>query len=321
MPDPLFRIENLRVSFPSAEGLVHAVDGINVDVMRSEIVGIVGESGSGKSTTALAAIKLLPQSAIVSGEVIFDGTNVLRLSQRQMQAIRGSRISMIFQDPTTYLNPVMKTGEQIGEAIRLHLGTTPQETRKRVVDGLKSVGIPNPDVIADRYPHELSGGMKQRVLITMALSCSPSLIIADEPTTALDVTIQMQILSLLKELVKNKLGISVILITHDLAVVAELCDRTYVMYAAKIVEEARVEDLFRDPKHPYTSALLKCVLSTTKARKLEAIEGEVPDLVNPPTGCRFHPRCPKAMDICRVEEPPMYDLGQERRAACLLYRI
>jgi len=288
--------------------------------MPSEIVGIVGESGSGKSTTALSIIKLLPSTAIVAGKISFDGKDLLGFSENQMRSIRGSRISMIFQDPTTYLNPVMKIGRQIGETIRLHLKTDPKETEKRVVDGLKSVRIPQPDRVVDQYPHQLSGGMKQRVLIAIALSCAPSLLIADEPTTALDVTIQMQIINLIRDLVKRKMGISSMLITHDLGVVAELCDRVYVMYAGKIVEEAKAEDLFEDPRHPYASALLKSVLSITETRRLEAIEGEVPNLTNPPKGCRFHPRCPKAMSACQTEAPSMHDFGNEHRVSCLLYQ-
>ena len=320
LPDPLLHIQNLHVQLKSREGTVRAVEGVTVDIMPSQIVGIVGESGSGKSTTALSVIKLLPSTAIAMGKIFFDGSDLLGFSEKQMRSIRGSRISMIFQDPTTYLNPVMKIGRQIGEAIRLHLKTDPKGTEQRVINGLRSVGIAQPDDVAHQYPHQLSGGMKQRTLIAMALSCAPSLLIADEPTTALDVTIQMQILNLVRDLVKKKLGISVMLITHDLGVVAELCDRVYVMYAGKIAEEAKAEDLFEKPRHPYTSALLKSVLSITETRRLEAIEGEVPNLTNPPKGCRFHPRCPKAMDACQTEDPSVHNFGNGHKVSCLLYQ-
>lgn len=320
MSNSLLEIKDLQVHFPTNQGVVQAVDMVNLTLDSSEIIGVVGESGSGKSTAALAIMRLLPSTAHVSGEINFSGRNLLEVPEEQMQSIRGKRVSIVFQDPSTFLNPLMKVGSQIAEAVILHQGLRGREIRDKVIESLRSVGLPSPERVADSHPHQLSGGMKQRVMIAMALSCAPALLIADEPTTALDVTVQMQILNLIQELVKKRLGISLMLITHDLGIVAEVCDRAYVMYAGKVVEEGRVDDLFADPKHPYTSALLKSVLSITEARKLEAIEGEVPDLTKPPSGCRFHPRCPQAMDVCQLKVPRFYEFRNKQKAACWLYQ-
>ncbi|MDA4128877.1 MAG: ABC transporter ATP-binding protein [Thaumarchaeota archaeon] len=319
MSDSLLDVRNLRMYFYGSSQVVRAVDDVSLSVREGEVVGIVGESGSGKTATALSLIRLLPPNArIVSGEILHKGKNLASLEETELRKIRGAEISMVFQDPMTFLDPLMKIGDQISESISLHQGKT-SDLKVKVVDSLRAVSIPSPEKVLDYYPHQLSGGMKQRVLIAIALSCEPSLIIADEPTTALDVTVQGQILELLKTLVRKRRGLSLLLITHDLGVVAEMCDRVYVMYAGKIVEEADVSSLFKEPKHPYTQALLTAANSIYfVGREMVGIEGVVPDLTNPPSGCRFHPRCQYAMPICSEKEPILIDIGTSR-AACWLY--
>lgn len=319
MVEDILEIEDLKVQFSSEEGCVRAVDGISLSIKAKEIVGLVGESGCGKSMTAFSVMGLVPfPGKIVRGRIIFKGRDLLPLSKEELRKIRGSEISMIFQDPMTYLNPVMRVGEQIGEAIAVHRGGIKLQIEEKVISLLENVRLPSPKRIAKYYPHQLSGGMRQRILIAVALSCDPALIIADEPTTALDVTTQAQILRLIKSMVRD-LGVSMILITHDLGIVADICDRLYVMYAGKIVEEAEVFSLYKDPKHPYTMGLIKSVLRIDKySETLPTIEGAVPDLSNPPEGCRFHPRCPYAMDVCKLKSPALAK-ADEHSVACYLY--
>jgi peptide/nickel transport system ATP-binding protein len=315
----LLQVRDLTTYFYVREGAVKAVDRVSLEVKVNEVVGIVGESGSGKSVTALSIVRLVPYPGrTIGGEVDFRGESLLRTSAARLRKIRGDEISMVFQDPMTYLNPVMRVGDQVAEAIEIHRGTSGREVRDEVVRLLESVLLPSPDVIADYYPHQLSGGQKQRVLIAIAISCKPSLIIADEPTTALDVTVQAQILSLLKK-ASEELGTSVLLITHDMAIVAGLCDRVYVMYAGRIAESADVVSLFSRPLHPYTQALLRSTLSIDEFKpELETIEGSVPSLLFPPAGCLFQQRCPFVMEKCRTDEPPLFS-KDGHVVACWLY--
>jgi len=316
---PLLQVEGLRMHIHSSRGVVRAVDDVSLEVWAREAVAIVGESGSGKSMTALTLMRLMPPlGRIVAGRISFLGTDVLALNDRQLRALRGARIAAVFQDPLTFLNPVMNIGEQVEEAIVLHQDVRGRVARERALDALRMVRIPDPERIAKSFPHQISGGMRQRVLIAIAIACKPALLIADEPTTALDVTIQAQIMDLLARL-REELRSSLLLITHDLGVVAESCDRVYVMYAGQIVEHGDVFSIFEDPKHPYTQGLLAVNLSADRSvERFSTIEGRVPNLVSPPSGCRFHPRCPYAMDVCRAEAPPVVDLGQGRWARCWL---
>jgi oligopeptide/dipeptide ABC transporter ATP-binding protein len=318
----LLSVQELKTYFYTSYGVVKAVDGVSLKVQKQEAIGVVGESGSGKSVTALSIMKLVPSppGKIIHGEILYKGEDILPYSERDMISIRGKEISMVFQDPLTYINPVLRIDDQIAEAIRIHQGKTKKEAQDEVVDVLKRVNIPSPREVAKSYPHQLSGGMRQRVLIAIAISCNPSLLIADEPTTALDVTIQAQILELIKEL-RQELDTSLMLITHDLGIVAEVCDRVYVMYAGQIVEQADIFLLFEDPKHPYTTGLLKSALSIDEFRKeLFILEGNVPSLIDPPSGCRFHPRCPHAMPICKQETAILTPEGNSgRTVACWLY--
>lgn len=314
----LLKVSNLQTHFKSDAKVVRAVDNINFSLHERETLAIVGESGSGKSVTSLSIMRLIPDppGKIVGGEIVFHGENLLAISERKMREIRGNKISMIFQEPMTSLNPVHRVGDQIAEAVILHQGLSKQEAGERAVDLLKVIGIPSPERRVHDYPHQLSGGMRQRVMIAMALSCRPDLLIADEPTTALDVTIQAQILDLMRKM-REDFGMAIMLITHDLAVVAEMAHRVIVMYAGGIVEEALVADLFREPLHPYTTGLLRSIprLGGDKNR-LYVIEGSVPDLSNVPSGCPFHPRCPEAMTRCRQEKPALLPYGNGRRVAC-----
>jgi oligopeptide/dipeptide ABC transporter ATP-binding protein len=296
---PLLEVRDLSVSFRTQDGTVHAVDGVSFAVNRSEVLGIVGESGSGKSVTAMTLMRLvLDQNAVFSGEVLFNGRDLMQLSQGDMLQVRGKQISMIFQDPMTSLNPVYRVGWQIDEQLRAHEGLSAKQARRRTLELLGAVGIPNPEARIDDYPHQFSGGMRQRVMIAMGLSCNPDVLIADEPTTALDVTIQAQILRLLDGL-RQRRGTAVLLITHDLGVVAQVCDRVAVMYAGQLVEVAATEQVFAHPAHPYTEALLRAVPGTGKpGSELAVIPGQVPDLAAPPAGCRFAPRCPFGTDAC-----------------------
>ena len=315
-------VKNLQTVFFTNSGLFRAVDDLSFSVRRGETLAIVGESGCGKSVTALSIMRLVPDppGRIVGGSVTLEGTELLGLDEDKMRAIRGNRISMIFQEPMTSLNPVMRIGDQITEAVRLHRDMTRKEARAKAVEMLRLVRIPEPERRATEYPHQLSGGMRQRAMIAMALACRPALLIADEPTTALDVTIQAQILALIVEL-QQELGTGLILITHDLGVVAQTAQRVIVMYAGKKVEEASVEALFEMPRHPYTRGLMASMPavisfgSQTEARLVE-IPGMVPSLTNLPPGCAFAPRCALAIDRCRAEYPPLLDWGDHHFAAC-----
>src|SRR5881296_391338 len=320
----LLEIKNLRTYFPTRSGLVRAVDDVSFYINRGELLGLVGESGCGKSMTALSIMRLVPPPGkIVSGEILFEGRNLLTLSNAEMRDVRGNDIAMIFQDPMTSLNPVFTVGEQIIEALRLHRGLSRKEARRAAIEAMQEVAITDPDLRVDDYPHQLSGGMRQRVMIAMALACDPKLLIADEPTTALDVTIQAQILELLNELRRTR-ELGVLLITHDLGVVAEVADRVAVMYTGRIVEESPVEELFARPKHPYTEGLLRSVPKLTeaevaKAVRLETIEGTVPKATALPPGCHFEPRCPYRLPRCREGEIPLYPVGETVTVRCVLF--
>ena len=308
----------MRTHFASERGEVHAVDGVNLSLERGRTLGIVGESGCGKSVTALSIMGLVPQppGRIAGGEVLFEGEDLLQAPARRMRDLRGDKLSMIFQEPMTSLNPAFPAGDQVAEALLRHRKISPKEARDQAVEMLRKVRIPSPERRARDYPHQLSGGMRQRVMIAMALACDPRLLIADEPTTALDVTIQAQILELMR-LLRAELGTAIILITHDLGVIAELADDVIVMYAGKVVERCAAERLFAEPQHPYTIGLLGSIprLHLAQAR-LSAIEGVVPDPVAFPQGCRFHPRCPFAVDKCRAEVPPLVKVSENHEAAC-----
>ena len=317
----MLSVKNLHVSFRSQGKKIYAVQGVSFDQKEGEKLGIVGESGSGKSALVKAFIQLIPRETaqIDEGEVWFNGKNLAALSEHELQKVRGREIGMIFQDPMTSLNPTQKIGVQIGEGILRHFPSLSSSTvRKQVIDLLAKVGIPDPERRFSEFPHTLSGGLRQRILIAIALAAEPKLLIADEPTTALDVTVQAQILELMKQFETSR---STILISHDLSVVAGFCDRILVMYAGKIVEDAPVEELFAHPKHPYTQKLLKALprLDLEKSEMLQPIMGSPPDLRSPSTHCAFCPRCPQAMNICRKESPPLFDLGQEHKVACWLY--
>src|SRR5918992_1571780 len=314
----LLSVRDLRTYFETEDGTVRAVDGISFDLKRGETLGIVGESGSGKSVTNLSVIRLVPSppGKIVSGEVLFHGQDILSLPDDEVRKIRGKRISMIFQDPMTSLNPFMRISKQLMEITRLHLGHTKEQARAHAMRMLETVGISDADARADNYPHEFSGGMRQRVMIAMALSCEPELLIADEPTTALDVTIQAQILELIKKL-KRETGTSVILITHDLGVVAGMTDHVIVMYAGKIFEQAPTRELFKCPGNPYTKGLLRSVPDPTSEQgALYQIPGLPPDVAHLPPGCPFAPRCERAEEICHQEFPPFVQLNEEHFSLC-----
>lgn len=317
----LIEIRGLKTYFFMSTGTVRAVDGIDFSMDDRQMVGIVGESGCGKSVTALSLMQLVPNppGRIVEGEIIFEGEDLLKKTEEEMQKIRGGKIAMSFQDPMTYLNPVKRAGEQIAEAIRLHQGVEKEEALEMAVESIELVGIPSPSERAMDYPHQLSGGMRQRIMIAMALSCKPKLLIADEPTTALDVITQDEILELMENL-KDELGTSIILITHDLAIVAGLCNRVAVMYAGNIVEYADTIPLYDDPLHPYTKGLLNSILRLDKGKeRLISIKGSVPNLVNLPPGCKFNPRCPQSMPLCSKQIPPLLDVGGNSLVACHLY--
>ena len=320
---PILEVDNLRTHFFTSAGVVPAVDGVSYHIAAGETLGVVGESGCGKSVTALSILRLVasPPGRIVGGAIRFQGTNLLDLSEPEMERIRGNDISMIFQEPMTSLNPLQTAGAQISEVIRLHQGLSRRDAMDKAVDMLRRVNIPEPERRAKAYPHQLSGGMRQRVMIAMALACNPKVLIADEPTTALDVTIQAQILDLMRELRKS-LGTAMILITHDMGVVAENADRVVVMYAGRKVEEALVDDLFDRPAHPYTRGLLASIPqldAAARARpgtRLNEIKGMVPVLSRLPKGCAFAPRCGLASDICRIDPPPLRPLRHGHSVAC-----
>jgi oligopeptide/dipeptide ABC transporter ATP-binding protein len=316
---PLLEVKSLRTSFFTASGEVRAVDGVSFSVAPGKLLGIVGESGSGKTASVLSIMRLLPETAkIVGGEIIFEDKDLLKLSEPEMRHVRGARIAMIFQEPMTSLNPVFTIGSQIGEAVRLHQHTNRAETRNRTIEALRMVGIADPDRRIDDYPHQLSGGMRQRVMIAMALSCNPRLLIADEPTTALDVTIQAQILDLIREL-QVRLGLAVILVTHDLGIVSEYADDVTILYAARVMEQAPSAELFRNPLNPYTRGLLESIpgIDGAKHHRLQAIPGTIPSALNPPAGCRFHPRCSRAIPQCSAAEPPLERKGPDHYVACI----
>jgi peptide/nickel transport system ATP-binding protein len=313
----LLSIQDLRTRFLSEEGELFAVDGVSLDVEPGETVGVVGESGCGKSVTALSVLRLIqPPGRIVSGRILLDGVDLLQKSEAEMRRVRGDRVAMIFQEPMTSLNPVFTVGEQIAESLRHHRGASRRDAHARAVDLLRQVGIPAPEDRVDRYPHEMSGGMRQRVMIAMALACDPELLIADEPTTALDVTIQAQILDLLARLRRER-GMAVLLISHDLGVIAETCDRVVVMYAGKVVESGPAADVLRAPRHPYTAGLLRSLPGDPgQGRRLATIPGMVPPLTRLPPGCRFRDRCDRALELCARQEPPLASLDPGRAAAC-----
>lgn len=319
MTETLLTVENLKTHFHTDDGTVRAVDGISFEVGAGETVCIVGESGSGKSVTSETITRLFrsPPGEIAGGSIRFDGQNIAELSESELQNLRGNRIGYVFQNPQGALNPVYTVGTQIGESIKLHQDVSRRDIRERVIDLLDRVGIPEASTRIDDYPHEFSGGMKQRVIIAMALACEPDLLIADEPTTALDVTIQSQILRLLREL-QDEFEMSILLITHDLGVVAEIADRVVVMYAGNIMERGGVFEVFEDPAHPYTRALLDCLPGRNTSA--EPIGGSPPDPIDPPEGCRFHPRCPHAIQDCKTGEPPeMSEVGDHRHVASCVY--
>ena len=325
MKKPLLEVKNLKTYFFTEDGVVKAVDGVDFVVYPGEVLGLVGESGCGKSVSLLSVMRLISKPGkITEGEIIFDDQNLLNLTETEMTHVRGNRISMIFQQPQTALNPVIKVGDQIAEVLSIHQDLGKEAGLQRVVELLKMVGISEPEKRAEAFPHELSGGMAQRVMIAMALACVPELLIADEPTTALDVTIQAQILDLMRDL-RNKVGASVVLITHDLGVVAEMAERVAVMYAGRIVEQADVKTLFANPRHPYTQGLMGSIPILGKIKeRLEVIPGTVPNLVNLPPGCRFAPRCKARIEhqlqICTETEPDLVPVSSDHIVRCWLYQ-
>ena len=326
----LLTVRNLRVNFYTYRGVVKALDGVDLEIMEGETLGLVGETGSGKSVTALSLIRLIPDppGKIDDGEILLQGENLLQKSESEMRKVRGARIAMVFQDPSTFLNPVLTIGEQIIETLLVHdVFAGPNlkgralklRAREKAVQLLRQVRMPDPAGTLKKYPDELSGGMRQRAMIAMAVACHPDLLIADEPTTALDVTIQAQILELLNDL-KRQEGLSVLMITHDLGVVAETCDRVAVMYGGNIVEVGPTSRIFENPLHPYTKALLNSIpRMSTRLERLESIRGLVPNLINPPSGCRFHPRCPMAMNVCQMKKPVLQEVEDRHSVACFLF--
>lgn len=314
----LLEIKGLNVEFKTIEGQVHAVNNLSFSVDKGETLGIVGESGSGKSVTSLGIMKLIPNppGEITGGEILYDGKDLTKISERKMEKIRGNEISMIFQEPMTSLNPIITCGKQIAESLELHRGMNKREALKKAVEMMKSVGIANPEKRANEYPHQMSGGMRQRIMIAMALACEPKILICDEPTTALDVTIQAQILDLIRELNK-KTGTAVVMITHDLGVVSELCEKVIVMYTGRIVEEAPTEEIFKNPLHPYTGGLINAIPRITKKREpLKTIKGVVPNPMEKIEGCSFWPRCQFATEKCRKEVPQMVQVSEKRKVRC-----
>jgi oligopeptide/dipeptide ABC transporter ATP-binding protein len=317
--DKIVEMTGLRTYFFTRRGTVRAVDGTDLSIEKGQIFGLAGESGSGKTVTALSIMRLVPPPGrIVAGKILFCGEDLLQKGEDSIRKVRGSRISLVFQDPTSSLNPVLTAGEQVREAITAHQKRTKSESEKMVTDIFESISIADPSTRVHNYPHQLSGGMRQRVMIAMAISCSPYLIIADEPTTNLDVTVQAQVLSLLKSL-RERLCVSILLITHDLGVMAETTDSLAVMYGGQIVECGSTKEMFKDPAHPYTEALLAAVpRRQARGGRLRSIPGEVPDLINPPSGCRFHPRCKYAIEICKKEEPRPIEYAPGHFSSCHL---
>jgi oligopeptide transport system ATP-binding protein len=319
MTSSLLNVRHLETRFFTSDGIVHAVNGISYSVNPGETIGIVGESGSGKSISVLSILRLIPSppGKITNGEILFEGIDLLKMDEKNLRQIRGNQISMIFQDPMTSLNPVLTIGKQITESIQLHLGLTQKQAKNRAIELLQQVGIPDAKRRISQYPHQFSGGMRQRVMIAMGLACQPKLLIADEPTTALDVTIQAQVVELIKKL-RQEMGMSIIWITHDLALLARLADRILVMYGGQIVEQATVNQLYRNPRHPYTIGLLNSLprLDGERQQKLQAIEGIPPDLINYPKGCPFAPRCAFAIDRCIEADPSLETVEPQHEVAC-----
>ena len=316
---PLLAVEHLTTVFDTARGPVAAVDDVSFEIQPGETLGLVGESGSGKSVTALSIIRLVqPPGRIDGGRIVFNGQNLMALDEKAMRSVRGASIALIFQEPMTALNPVFRVGDQIAETLLVHGRAGRREAAAKAIELLRAVRIPNPESRIDDYPHQLSGGMRQRVLIAMALACQPSLVVADEPTTALDVTIQAEILDLLRDM-KRALNLSLLLITHDLGVIAETADRVAVMYAGRVVETGPVRDIFRNPSHPYTRGLLASMPGGRPGQRLLAIEGSVPMLGALPTGCAFNPRCPDRFEPCTTEPPVDYPAGPAQTAKCYLH--
>jgi peptide/nickel transport system ATP-binding protein/oligopeptide transport system ATP-binding protein len=317
----LLKIEDLKTYFYTYEGVVKAVNGINLQINKGETLGLVGESGCGKSITALSILRLIPSppGKIVNGKIIFEGKNLLELNDKEMRKIRGKKISMIFQEPMTSLDPMFTIGQEIMEVIKLHQGLEKEEARRKTIESLKAVGFPDPEERVDNYPHELSGGMRQRAMIAMALSCNPALLIADEPTTALDVTIQAQILKLIEEL-KENYNTSILLITHDLGVIAETCNNVALMYAGFIVESTDVHNFFINPLHPYAEGLLKSIPRLDlHVKKLDIIKGIVPNLLDTPRGCPFHPRCKYCFEKCTKKLPELIEIENNHFVRCWLF--
>ena len=322
MSEIILKVNDLKTYFNTDDGIVKAVDGVSFELSKGEMLGIVGESGSGKSVTNLSLMKLIPSppGKIMSGTAMLDGEDIFKMNDTAIRRLRGNRISMIFQDPMTSLNPFLRISSQMIETIVLHQDLDKEAARARAVEMLEMVGIPNPSKRINDYPHQFSGGMRQRVMIAMALSCDPEILIADEPTSALDVTIQAQIIEVLQDLCR-KMNTAVIMITHDLGVVAGICDTVCVMYAGRIVEKGTNDDIFKDPKHPYTQGLIKSVprLDKPSAEKLYSIEGQPPNVIDLPECCPFFPRCERAMDKCRNSYPPVKTFGEGREVRCWLY--
>ena len=314
----LLHIENLKTVISSKDGKLVPVDGVEITIPKGKTVGIVGESGCGKSMTAMSVMGLLPNTThIEEGKILFQDMDLTKLNPKELRKITGDKISIIFQEPMTSLNPVIQVGKQVREAILLHEKVSKEEAKQRVIEIFRQVGIPEPERRYNAYPHQLSGGLRQRVMIGMAMVCNPDLLIADEPTTALDVTIEAQILHLMRQLQKDK-GTSIMMITHNLGVVAEICDQVYVMYAGKVVESAEVHELFQNPKHPYTQGLLGALPKMDSRQRLNSIDGMVPTLKDMPTGCRFAPRCPMATQKCRKEQPALVDVTAEHQVRCFM---
>ncbi len=322
METPLLEIRSLTTQFLTEDGIVRAVEEVSLEIFPGEILSLVGESGCGKSVTGLSLLRLIPipPGRIVRGEILFEGRDLLHLEEREMEKVRGNEISMIFQEPMTSLNPVFTIGSQIIETLQLHQHLPKKEARQKAIELLQRVRIPYPEIRIDSYPHQLSGGMRQRAMIAMALSCQPKLLIADEPTTALDVTIQAQVLRLLKE-IQQEMGMAVMLITHDLGVVSEIADRVAVMYAGRIVEMGPFETLFREMRHPYTRGLFDSIPQLEeKKERLKAIPGQVPNPFDLPTGCKFHPRCYLAIEACSKEEPPLFQIDGNHFSRCIRWK-
>ena len=322
MKTPLLEVRSLSTQFHMDEGIVRAVENVSFKISPGEILGIVGESGCGKSVTALSILRLIPEppGKIVNGQILFEGRDLVRLGEKQMEKVRGNEISMIFQEPMTSLNPVFTIGDQIMEAILFHQGLDKSEARRKAIEMLGRVKIPSPETRIDAYPHQLSGGMRQRAMIAMALSCQPKLLIADEPTTALDVTIQDGIIRLLKE-IQKQMGMAVMLITHDFGVVSEMADQGVVMYAGRVIEQGPTRSILEQMRHPYTRGLVNSIPDLKERKKrLPAIPGQVPDAMDLPAGCKFHPRCPLMIEECKKEEPPLFQVGEDHLSRCLRWK-